>query len=211
MAVYLGRKHCIWIACLLCAVSNAIMMGTTHLAALYVGRLFLGLANGFFMTFSQLYLQEVSPAEWRGFYLAVFQVWTSVGTLIGTIVDNFTSKIMSNASYMIPLGLIFVGPTIQAVGIAFIPESPRWLLGHGKVQKARKALNWLRPDKERIESELAEMQLALEEEQSVAQGAAILDMFRGTDLRRTMLSVGAVSVQGKAKSIECLRKTLIPF
>jgi hypothetical protein len=37
------------------------MMGTTHLAGLYVGRLFIGFANGFFMTFSQLYLQVSHP------------------------------------------------------------------------------------------------------------------------------------------------------
>jgi MFS transporter, SP family, sugar:H+ symporter len=62
MAVRLGRRPCLWIACILCGVSNAIMMATTHLAGLYVGRLCIGLANGFFMTFSQLYLQEVAPA-----------------------------------------------------------------------------------------------------------------------------------------------------
>jgi MFS transporter, SP family, sugar:H+ symporter len=52
-------------ACLLCAVSDAIMMGTTHLAGLYVGRLFIGFANGFFMTFSQLYLQVSPPVLTR--------------------------------------------------------------------------------------------------------------------------------------------------
>lgn len=44
-------------------MSDAIMMGTTHLAGLYVGRLFIGLANGFFMTFSQLYLQVNSLSQ----------------------------------------------------------------------------------------------------------------------------------------------------
>lgn len=57
IAMVLSRKQSLWAACLLCAVSNSIMIGTTHLAGLYVGRLFIGLANGFFMTFSQLYLQ----------------------------------------------------------------------------------------------------------------------------------------------------------
>jgi MFS transporter, SP family, sugar:H+ symporter len=97
---------------------------------------------------------------------------------------------------MIPLGLIFVVPTIQAIGMLFIPESPRWLVSRGKVEQARKSLIWLRPDRDLIESELAQMQLAIEEERHLTQGAAVLDMFRGTSLRRTILSVGAVSVQG---------------
>ena len=57
MAAVLSRKQALWAACILCFASDAIMMGTTKLAGLYVGRLFIGLANGFFMTFSQLYLQ----------------------------------------------------------------------------------------------------------------------------------------------------------
>jgi SP family sugar:H+ symporter-like MFS transporter len=61
IALVLSRKQALWTACLLCAVSDAIMMDTTHLAGLYVGRLFIGFANGFFMTFSQLYLQVPHP------------------------------------------------------------------------------------------------------------------------------------------------------
>jgi predicted MFS family arabinose efflux permease len=51
----LGRRTCILIACVACVVSNIIMMATTSIGALYFGRLLNGLANGYFMTFSQLY------------------------------------------------------------------------------------------------------------------------------------------------------------
>jgi SP family sugar:H+ symporter-like MFS transporter len=61
IALILSRKQALWMACLLCAVSDGIMVGTTHLAGLYAGRLFIGFANGFFMTFSQLYLQVSNP------------------------------------------------------------------------------------------------------------------------------------------------------
>jgi MFS family permease len=53
-----GRRACLWVACLTCCVANIIMMTTTHIGALYVGRLVIGFANGYFMTFSQLYIQE---------------------------------------------------------------------------------------------------------------------------------------------------------
>uniref|UniRef100_A0A0D2Y0E5 Major facilitator superfamily (MFS) profile domain-containing protein n=1 Tax=Fusarium oxysporum (strain Fo5176) TaxID=660025 RepID=A0A0D2Y0E5_FUSOF len=65
VAAKLGRKMCLRMACVLCAVSNIIMMTTTHIGPLYVGRLLIGLANGYFMTFSQLYIQESSPAKYR--------------------------------------------------------------------------------------------------------------------------------------------------
>jgi SP family sugar:H+ symporter-like MFS transporter len=117
----IGRKMCIWIACVTCCVANIVMMTTTSIGALYFGRLLLGLANGLFMTFSQLYIQEVSPARYRGMSLAGFQFWTSIGALVGTIVDNFTAKIDGRDSYVIPLGLIYIVPVFIFVGLFFIP------------------------------------------------------------------------------------------
>ena len=46
LAWKLGRKTCLWIACVLCAASDVIMMTTTSIGALYAGRLLIGLANG---------------------------------------------------------------------------------------------------------------------------------------------------------------------
>ena len=56
-ATKLGRRQCLWLASLLCCVSNVVMMTTTSLAGLYAGRLLIGLANGWYMTYSQLYIQ----------------------------------------------------------------------------------------------------------------------------------------------------------
>lgn len=76
--------------------------------------------------------------------LAAFQFWTSTGSLIGTIIDNFTAKISGRNSYINPLGLIFIIPGFLCLGMLFIPESPRWLLQHGDRDRARKALLWLK-------------------------------------------------------------------
>jgi len=65
IASVMSRRMTIWAASLLCIVSNVIMMATTNIAGLYAGRLLLGLANGMFMTFSQLYIQ-VRPLRLPG-------------------------------------------------------------------------------------------------------------------------------------------------
>jgi len=83
-ASWFGRKACLWFACLLCAISNIIMMATTNIGALYLGRLLIGLANGYFMTFSQLYIQESSPAKYRGLFLTGFQFSTSFVSITQT-------------------------------------------------------------------------------------------------------------------------------
>ena len=84
-------------------------------------------------------------ARYRGLMISTFQIWTSVGTLVGTIVDNFTAPIQGRQSYLIPLGIIYVVPFLMAIGLLFIPESPRWLMQQNKHEKALKSLRWLRP------------------------------------------------------------------
>ncbi|KAF2462271.1 putative maltose permease [Lineolata rhizophorae] len=195
-AVILSRRQCIWAASALCIVSNIVMMTTDNMAGLYSGRLLLGFANGYFMTFSQLYIQESSPARFRGFLLAGFQFWTSFGSLIGTIVDNFTAKIMGREAYLIPLGIIYIVPVLMSIGIIFVPESPRWLVQHGTMEKARASLLWLRPDKDAVDGELAEIKAALEAEERMARGVGFLDCFRNPiDRRRTIVAVAGVSTQ----------------
>lgn len=197
MSLYLGRKGCLWTASLLCAVSNGIMMGTTNLGGIYAGRLLIGIANGLFMTFGQLYLQEVAPAKYRGMAIAAFNFWTSTGTLIGTIVDNFTSKIEGRNCYLIPLALIYIVPTIISIGLIFIPESPRYLVSKDKIDQARKALTWLRPNGDLgVEAELREIELIAQEEKEQAKSVGWWDCFKDpVDRRRTMIAVGAVTVQ----------------
>lgn len=36
------------------------------------------------------------------------------------------------------LGIPSAIGTIQLIGLSFVPESPRWLAGHGKIEEAKK-------------------------------------------------------------------------
>ena len=196
IAKVLGRKGSIWLASLMCVVANVVMMATTSIGALYFARLLIGLANGLYMTFAQLYLNECAPARYRGLVIGLFQTWTSIGTLVGTIVDNFTVKLGGRESYLVPLGIIYIIPAVLSVGLLFIPESPRWYILQNKTDKARKALTWLRPYPDLIDGEIQEISAAIEAERALANSADMLDMFRNpVDRRRTLLSIGAIGLQ----------------
>ncbi|KAK4139408.1 uncharacterized protein C8A04DRAFT_15904 [Dichotomopilus funicola] len=200
IATVISRRMTVWAASAMCIVANVIMMATTNIGGLYAGRLILGLANGVFMTFGQLYIQECSPARYRGFLISSFQVFTSVSTLVGTVVDNFTAKIVGRNAYLIPLGLIYILPVIISVGLLFVPESPRWLAQHGRQDAARRALRWFRPGTEgEIDAEMHDIVTALELEIVRERSIAVWDMFRNPiDRRRTILAVCTVAVQGSS-------------
>jgi SP family sugar:H+ symporter-like MFS transporter len=213
-ATRLGRKQCLWMASALCCVANIVMMTTTSLAGLYAGRLLIGLANGWYMTFSQLYIQvcyfnpvpvhpkgtnttkESAPARYRGLLISVFQIWTSIGTLIGTVIDNATHAMEGRNSYIIPLATIYFVPVVISIGLFFIPESPRWLMLMDKPEQASRSMLWMRPDPATVPEELAEIKAAIDAEKATKHSANFMDIWRDpVDRRRTLLSIAAISTQ----------------
>lgn len=197
-AHFFGRKTALWLACLLTAIGCAIQVNTTDKAVVYVGRLILGIGNGFLVTFSNIYTAEASPAHLRAVMVALFSEWVNIGSIVGAVVTNATQSRLDKASYQIPIGILFVVPVVLAVGLFFVPESPRYLVNRGKMDKARAALESLRGGSlrpEELELEWVEMVKGIEEEKKLASTIGPLDQYRGTDLRRTLLCYGVIMSQ----------------
>lgn len=181
-ASFFGRKHAIWLACILNGVAAAILIATTNWGAVYFGRLLLGTANGFLVTFSNVYTSEVSPAHLRGVLVALFGYWVNIGSILGATVNNFTKTRLDKSSYQIPLGCLYIVPLLLSIGLFFVPETPRFLLHQGKEAEAKRALVQLRGSaltKDELEFEWAEMVRGMEEEKKNAKSVGWIDMFRG--------------------------------
>ncbi|KAJ5216188.1 uncharacterized protein N7498_002595 [Penicillium cinerascens] len=220
-STYLGRRHALWLACIVNAIAVGIQIGTTTPGVLYLGRLLLGFANGFLVTFSNIYTAEVSPGHMRGVMVALFAYWVNIGSVMGAVVDNKTKDRLDKLSYRIPLACLYIVPVLLFAALFFVPESPRWLLHRGKERDARKALEQLRgssyatllapsSDSESdengkagnttvvptlLEIEWAEMVKGVQEEKREQGSVSALDMFRGVDLRRTILCYCMIGCQ----------------
>lgn len=174
-------------------VGAILMVSSTEFAALYASRVIIGLANGLFMVETQLYIQESAVPNYRGFLMGIYQVCLALGSIIGSIVDNYTADQLGKSSYQIPCGCLFIVPTFLLFALPFLPETPRWLIEQGRNTEARAALVRLRAtstDHHVIDAELNEMTEATQMEHEHGTSSLMLfDMVKGINRRRSALSV----------------------
>jgi hypothetical protein len=137
----------------------------------------------------------VAPAHLRGITFAVYQCQLSIGSITGAAVDFGTKDIDGRQAYQIPLAVFFAAPLIQSIAMIFFPETPRWLMVQGKEDKAERSLRKLRNSKINeleFQAELNEIRQSTREQLEQNKKALFLEMWRGTNRRRTLLSVAVV-------------------
>ncbi|HLI40923.1 MAG TPA: sugar porter family MFS transporter [Streptosporangiaceae bacterium] len=139
-----GRKTLLIIDAGIYAAGAILSAVTPDAAVLLFARTLIGLAIGADSAIATAYIAEYAPKGRRG-SLTMLQQWMiTVGILIAYIVALiiFASFPASAASvgWRLVLGL---GAVPALVGLALrtaMPESPRWLLRHGRYDQVRKAM-----------------------------------------------------------------------
>src|SRR6266536_4986092 len=77
------------------------------------------------------------------------------------------------------------------IGCIFAPESPWWLVRHGRIQDAKKALQRLTSPKDttfNADATISMMSHTNELEKQISAGTSYWDCFKGVDLRRTEIA-----------------------
>jgi Sugar (and other) transporter len=126
------------------------------------------------------------------------------GVFISSVITRYTKLYTSRLSYQIPLAILMSMPALMFVLVWICPESPRWLIGRGKDDRARKELSRLRGSvytSVEIAEEFAAMQA--HHEVDVAAGndkPKFMDLWKGIDRRRTILSLCIVAVHAGSGS-----------
>ncbi len=142
-----GRKGLLIADAGIYAVGSILSAVTPDAATLLVARTLIGLAIGADSAIATAYIAEYAPKDRRG-SLSLLQQWMiTVGILVAYLIALLIFGVWPNAAASVGWRLILgLGAVPALLGLALrttMPESPRWLLRHGKYDQLRSALSIL--------------------------------------------------------------------
>jgi len=157
LADLFGRKTMLIVTALIFAAGAVLCAVAPTPGNLIAGRIIVGLGIGLSSGAVPVYISEVSPPESRGWTVSIFQLAITLGILLAYLVDYAFAGIQG---WRWMFGLAVVPAAIFALGMMFLPESPRWLAKRGRHDEARKALSRIR-GASAAEAELQEIDSSL--------------------------------------------------
>ncbi|CAI4055926.1 hypothetical protein SKDZ_02G3470 [Saccharomyces kudriavzevii ZP591] len=137
-----GRKYVSMGASAMCMVSSLLLFFSNSYLQLLFGRFLVGMSCGTAIVITPLFINEITPVEWRGAMGSMNQVSINLGILL---TQSLALKYADSYNWR---WLLFAGSVVAVVNLLVwlkVDESPRWLLDHGFVAEAEVALFKLRP------------------------------------------------------------------
>lgn len=191
----IGRKWTYFISYIFIFVGITLETTSTTNEMFFAGKFIAGFPIGAFITVSMTYIGEIAPLALRGILTAAAAIAFTIGPFIVSLIVNATGARQDRWAYR----AIFVSQYgVSGLGIlvlAFMPESPWWLVNKGKMQKAMKSLSRLGYDAVQAEKRLSIITTTLAEVRKETEGASYAECFRKSNLRRTVISVMPLSIQ----------------
>ncbi|KAH6820753.1 plastidic GLC translocator [Perilla frutescens var. hirtella] len=161
----------------LCAISKSV-------ETMIIGRVLAGFGIGISSAIVPLYISEISPTEIRGTLGSVNQLFICIGILVALVAGL---PLAGNPLWWRTMFSIALVPSVLlAVGMAFSPESPRWLYQQGKIAEAEVSIKRLF-GKEKVSEIMGNLDAA--GQGSSEPEAGWFDLFSGR--YRKVVSVGA--------------------
>lgn len=186
---FLGRRGTIFLSCTIAALASIWEAFTYSWPQLFVARFILGLGIGPKSATVPVYTAESAPANIRGALVMQWQMWTAFGIMLGNVVDVIFLDVRATLAWRLMLGSTVVAPIIVCCQVYFCPESPRWYMKKGRINKAYGSLLRLRNTKLQAARDCFYMAVAIEIEEEASKGRnPYVDIIRVPRIRRAALA-----------------------
>ena len=173
---YLGRKLTMLISAALFSISAIGCAVCGSFEGLVAYRIVGGVGIGIVSIVSPIFISEVSPARIRGTLVSLYQLAVTMGFLLAYLVNwiidanidpaisgdvTIWEKIMHTEAWRGMLGSETLPALLFFFIIFLIPESPKWLIVNGKLDKASQVLNKIYTSESEVKEEIKVTQESL--------------------------------------------------
>ncbi|KAK9334279.1 general substrate transporter [Lipomyces starkeyi] len=158
---------------------------------LLVGYILVGTVWGMFQTITTSYASDISPIVLRAYLTSYVNLCWVIGQLVASAVLRLSLSVNGAWAYRACYAVQWFWPIPIIIGVLFAPESPWWLVRHGRADDAAKSIDRLILKahlNSNTEQKVAMLVYTNEIERKAAEGTTFLDCLKKTDLRRTEIA-----------------------
>ena len=188
LADVFGRRRLLIATAIIFAAGAIVCAEAVAPWMLIAGRIVVGLGIGLSSGTVPVYISEVSPPESRGWTVSLFQLAITVGILLAYMVDYAFARVQG---WRWMFGLAVVPAAIFAVGMFFLPESPRWLARRGQMANARTVLARIRGTAD-VDEEMRAIEVTLSD---AGEHGTLSDLFASSVRPALVVGIGLAVLQ----------------
>lgn len=163
-----------------------------NIETILAGAILCGLPWGVFQTITVTYASDVTPTVLRPYLTSYVNLCWVIGQFIAAGVLRGMLNREDQWAYRVPFALQWIWPPLILIGVVLAPESPWWLVRHGRYEEAKRALLKLTSTKSGIpfdaDKQVAMIKATDDLEKAVSDGVSYVDCFKSFDRRRTEIT-----------------------
>lgn len=191
-----GRKMPIWVACVIFVLGTLLQAAAYSVPQFAVGRFVVGLGVGSASMIAPLFIGEIAPARYRGRMIAFNNLSVTFGQFVASALGaGFQHAGPHGWRATVAIGAI---PAMTLAGLLFfVPESPRQLVAHNKLEQADAALLKIYKEstQEQRDAKIKSIQMSLAEASAIMAEITLWQSFK---------SIFTTPATGRAVLTACL-------
>lgn len=205
-----GRKFSLALGAGITLISNALLAGSVNMTMFIIFRFFQGLGYVIYslndsmrfqlitssafieLTTVPLWITEVVPPKDRGILCDIHPIFANVGYVTASYVGVgfYYFKTAAGNEWRAPLALGCLPCILGLISLAFVPESPRYLLIRGKTEQAWAIVRDLHHAPNDADHSFAEQEFTLMREQILFEATnkvSVVEMLRTPSYRKRLV------------------------
>jgi MFS family permease len=195
-----GRKPCLYLGLVFVILGAALQTAAQDHGMFIAARFFIGVATSWFSAAAILITEMAYPSH-RAKVTALYNCQFYVGSLIAAWVTFGVRNLDNSWAWRTPSLLQLGIPVLAFFGTITSPESPRWLISHGRNEEARAILATHHAGGDAnaalVIFEMSEIEKSIALERQFKEKAGYLDMFKTKGNRHRLFITVTLGVFGQ--------------